>query len=108
MAQGGAIARLAEDDTAFAGRHAGVWCTVETLWDDPGRDEEFMGWARATMAALKPFTTAGSYVNDVAESGKDVVRAIYGSAKHRRLVALKRVWDPDNVFRLNQNIAPWA
>jgi hypothetical protein len=108
MAQGGAIARLAEDDTAFAGRHASFWCTVETLWDDPGRDEEFVGWARATMAALKPFTTAGSYVNDVAESGEDVVRAIYGSAKHGRLVALKQVWDPDNVFRLNQNIAPQA
>ena len=44
-------------------------------------------------------------MNDVAETG-DVARAIYGDAKYERLVALKRAWDPDNVFRLNQNVRP--
>jgi FAD/FMN-containing dehydrogenase len=58
------------------------------------------------MDQVQPFTSAGRYVNDVAEAGEDVVRSVYGDAKYERLVALKRVWDPDNVFRLNQNIRP--
>jgi FAD/FMN-containing dehydrogenase len=58
------------------------------------------------MDALKPFTAAGHYVNDMVESGVDVVRGIYGDAKYERLVDLKRTYDPDNVFRLNQNIRP--
>ena len=49
---------------------------------------------------------AGNYVNAVADSGEEVVRATYGPAKYERLRALKRRYDPDNVFRLNQNIAP--
>jgi len=58
------------------------------------------------MTAITPFTVAGRYVNDVAETGDDVVRSVYGDAKYERLVGLKRAWDPDNVFRLNQNIRP--
>ena len=56
------------------------------------------------MAA--PYTSVGRYVNDVTEVGGDIARMIYGDAKYERLVALKREWDPDNVFRLNQNIGP--
>jgi FAD/FMN-containing dehydrogenase len=58
------------------------------------------------MADVAPFAVAGRYVNDVAETGEDVVRSVYGDAKYERLVALKRAWDPDNVFRLNQNVRP--
>jgi hypothetical protein len=58
------------------------------------------------MAAIKPFTRAGHYVNDMVEQGDDVVRSIYGDKKCDRLRALKRKHDPDNVFRLNQNIRP--
>lgn len=46
------------------------------------------------------------YVNDVVESGEDVVRSVYGDATYERLVELKRAWDPENIFRLNQNIRP--
>ena len=45
-------------------------------------------------------------MNDVVEMGTDVTRSIYGDAKYERLVELKRAWDPDNVFRLNQNVRP--
>jgi FAD/FMN-containing dehydrogenase len=106
MAQGGAIARVMEDATAFTGRAAPFWCGVETVWDDPTQDDAHKGWGRATMAALKPFTSQGQYVNDVIEAGEHVVRGIYGDAKYQRLAALKRAWDPDNVFRLNQNVIP--
>ena len=58
------------------------------------------------MKALEPFTAKGHYVNDVVETGQDVVRSIYGDAKYERLVSLKRAYDPENVFRLNQNIVP--
>ena len=58
------------------------------------------------MAALEPFTAAGHYVNDMVETGQDVVRSVYGDVKYERLVGLKRAFDPDNVFRLNQNIEP--
>lgn len=106
MAQGGAIARVGEDATAFTGRGAAFWCGVESVWDEPARDDAHIGWGRATMAALKPFTGQGHYVNDVIEPGEDIVRGIYGEVKYQRLVALKRAWDPDNVFRLNHNVIP--
>jgi len=105
-AQGGVIASLPDDAMAFAGRHAAFWLGVESAWLEPARDGEHIAWGRATMAALKPFTAAGQYVNDVVESGDDVVRGIYGDAKYERLRALKRIYDPDNAFRLNQNIRP--
>jgi len=64
-----------------------------------------IAWGRAAIAALKPFMTTGRYVNDVVEARTDGAE-IYGKAKYERLVALKRKFDPDNVFRLNQNIRP--
>jgi FAD/FMN-containing dehydrogenase len=106
MAQGGAIARIPEDATAFAGRHARSWCSIEAMWDEPGDDQEFIAWTRQTMDVLRPFSVEASYVNDVAEPGLDVARTIYGDAKYRRLGALKREWDPENVLRMNHNITP--
>ena len=105
-AQGGATARVAEDAMAFTGRGAAYWLGAEALWVEKERDRDYVGWGRAAMAAIKPFTRAGQYVNDVVEQGDDVVRSIYGDAKYKRLRALKRMYDPDNVFRLNQNIRP--
>jgi FAD/FMN-containing dehydrogenase len=105
-AQGGVIPRVPADAMAFTGREAAFWVGVESLWDDPALDAAHMEWGRRTMEALTPYTAAGHYVNDVVESGDDIVRAIYGQAKYERLVGLKRQWDPENVFRLNQNVRP--
>ena len=58
------------------------------------------------MDDVLPFSSVGRYVNDVSEAGEDLGASIYGAAKYERLVALKRAWDPDNVFRLNQNVRP--
>jgi hypothetical protein len=104
--QGGAIARVPEEAMAFTGRNASFWVGAEALWTDPAHDAAHVAWGRATMDALKPFSTEGAYVNDFVESGEGVVRGIYGDAKYERLVALKRAYDPGNVFRLNQNIKP--
>jgi hypothetical protein len=105
-AQGGAVRRMANDAMAFTGREAACWLGVEALWEDPALDVAHIAWGRATMSALKPFTASGHYVNDVVETGDGIVRSIYGDAKYERLVSLKRAFDPDNVFRLNQNIVP--
>jgi len=105
-AQGGAIGRVPADAMAFTGRDAAFWIGVEAFWEDAAEDEGHVGWGRAAWAALTPFTTAGHYVNDLVETGESVVRAIYGDAKYERLVGLKGTFDPDNVFRLNQNVKP--
>jgi FAD/FMN-containing dehydrogenase len=105
-AQGGGIARVPEDATAFTGRSAAFWIGVEATWTEPERDDEFVGWSRAAWEDLRPFTTAGHYVNDLVEAGEELARAAYGDAKYDRLVELKRTYDPDNVFRLNQNVKP--
>ncbi len=105
-AWGRAIGQVPEDATAFSRRDAAFWASAEVMWDDPAQDEAFVGWSRAAMDALMPVVMTGRYVNDVVESGIDVVKGIYGAPKYERLVALKRAWDPDNVFRLNQNVRP--
>jgi FAD/FMN-containing dehydrogenase len=105
-AWGRAIADVPEEATAFTGREAAVWLAAEALWDDDALDEQCRAWGRQALADLAPFASGGRYVNDVAEVGADVARTVYGDAKYERLVALKREWDPDNVFRLNQNIQP--
>jgi FAD/FMN-containing dehydrogenase len=105
-AWGRRISEVSEDETAFTGRNATAWLAAEAMWDDPALDEACRAWGRQALAELAPFATVGRYVNDVVEVGADVARTVYGDAKYERLVALKREWDPDNVFRLNQNVQP--
>jgi FAD/FMN-containing dehydrogenase len=103
---GRAYSAVPEDATAFSGRDGAFWFSAEAMWEDASQDEACRAWARTIMDEVTPFTSAGRYVNDVAEAGEDVTRSVYGDEKYERLVALKRAWDPDNVFRLNQNVRP--
>jgi len=105
-AMGGAVGRVSDDAMAFTGRKAGWWFSAEAQWDGVAHDESHMAWSRGAMRAAKPFTTVGEYVNDAVDSDVESVRAIYGNEKYNRLVGLKRKYDPDNVFRMNQNIRP--
>jgi FAD/FMN-containing dehydrogenase len=107
-AQGGAIGRVAEDATAFSGRAARFDLSADSTWDDPGLDNANRDWVRRAMALVEPDATPGRYANENADVGPEETRAIYGDAKLARLAALKRTWDPDNVFRLNHNVAPEA
>jgi FAD/FMN-containing dehydrogenase len=104
---GGAIARVGEQDTAYAQRDAAHNVNINAAWlpDDP-EPERHVEWARACFAALEPAASGRAYVNFLADEGQERVRAAYGEEKYARLAALKRAYDPDNVFRLNQNIEP--
>jgi FAD/FMN-containing dehydrogenase len=104
--QGGAIGRVADDATAFTGRDARFEMSADAEWDDPALDEIGRDWVRRAMEIVEPDAVMGRYVNEIAESSPEESRAIYGDAKIRRLAAIKREWDPDNVFRRNHNIAP--
>ncbi len=103
---GHAIAAVPDEATAFTGRDGLYWAAAEVQWDEPELDDACRAWGRGALAEAQPYESAGRYVNDVAEVEDGLARSIYGDAKYERLVALKRAWDPDNVFRLNQNIRP--
>jgi FAD/FMN-containing dehydrogenase len=105
-AQGGAIGRIAEDAMAFAGRTARFDLSADSTWDDPALDAANRDWVRRAMAIVEPDATPGRYANENADVGPDETRAIYGDEKVARLARLKRTWDPENVFRLNHNVAP--
>jgi len=79
---------------------------VNAKWTDPARDEENVRWARDGYGRLEPFTRAGAYVNYLFQEPNERVRQAYGEAVYARLVALKDRYDPENVFRLNQNVEP--
>jgi FAD/FMN-containing dehydrogenase len=106
ITMGGAIRRVADDATAFSGRGANWWLTTEALWDDPEDDQAHFTWGRESLRHLRGVAVAANYVNDLGQPGEHNLRDVYGGARYDRLVALKRAWDPDNVFRLNQNITP--
>jgi len=104
QAYGGAIGEVSNEDSAFSHRDALVEFFGGQTWADPAEDEDRMASARAFGAMLDPFAS-GVYVN-VFETGEGAMRRAYGDAKLTRLAALKRRYDPGNVFHLNQNIAP--
>jgi FAD/FMN-containing dehydrogenase len=101
---GGAITRVGEADTAFSGRHEGHTFNITAMTETADGFEEEKEWVRGFWSALAPYHT-GVYVNFLMDEGEQRVRQAYGAEKYDRLKALKRQWDPDNVFRLNQNIA---
>ncbi|MDQ2941783.1 MAG: FAD-binding oxidoreductase [Chloroflexota bacterium] len=105
QAYGCAIAEVSNEDSAFSHRDALVEFFGGHTWADAAEDEERMASARAFGAVLEPFAS-GVYVNALFETGEAGVRRAYGDAKLARLAALKRRYDPENVFHLNQNIAP--
>ena len=102
---GGAVARGNEEDSAFNGRGAGYTFNITAATaTEEGFDQERQ-WVRDFWSALEPHHTS-VYVNFLMEEGEERIRQAYGPAKYDRLKALKRRYDPDNFFRLNQNIPP--
>ena len=103
---GGAVARVRDDHTAFGDRSAQYVLNVIARTAGPDGFDDSVAWARDTVSALAPVSRPGAYTNFMGDAHDGRLRDSYGAAKYERLVALKRRYDPDNLFRLNQNIAP--
>jgi FAD/FMN-containing dehydrogenase len=102
---GGAPNRVAADAMAYGHREAQYVLNVHGRWDTAAEDETGIAWARAFFNASAPYASAGAYVNFMTEDEGDRVAAAYGP-NYDRLVQIKRQYDPENVFHLNQNIKP--
>ncbi len=103
---GGAVARVDDDATPLGLRDAAYNYHAISMWADPVDPEKHMRWAREIYEAMQPWTTERTYLNFIGDEGEERVRTAYEPEKFRRLVALKDKYDPDNLFRLNQNILP--
>lgn len=101
---GGATNRVASDATAYPHRDAEFVMNVHTRWEEPGQDDKCVDWARKFYEATEPFATGGVYVNFISE-GEDRIEGAYGD-NYNRLAQTKAKYDPENFFRLNQNITP--
>jgi FAD/FMN-containing dehydrogenase len=102
---GGAVARVDEDDTAFTGRQSAHTVNLACATDGPAGFDAERDWLERAWSRLEPYSTS-TYVNFLMDEGSDRIRATYGPAKYARLQALKRTYDPDNLFRRNQNVPP--
>jgi FAD/FMN-containing dehydrogenase len=105
-AQGGAIRRVPVDATAFIGREARFDVSADVSWPDASGDHASADWVRRAMAIIAPDALPGGYSNGNSDAGPEHTRALYGDETLGRLAALKRAWDPENVFHLNHNVAP--
>jgi FAD/FMN-containing dehydrogenase len=106
---GGAVSRVPEEDTAFNHRRHPFNVLIVSSWSDRAENEKHIRWTRQLWQALQPHSAGDVYVNYLgqeADEGADRVRAAYGERKYQRLRALKQEYDPQNLFRMNQNIRP--
>jgi hypothetical protein len=104
---GGAMSRVGETETAYAGRDAPFLVTGEASWADPAESDEAIAWGRAFWEAMGRHSTGGLYLNfpGLGEEKEELVRAGYG-VNYERLAALKAKYDPSNLFRMNLKITP--
>jgi FAD binding domain/Berberine and berberine like len=102
---GGAVSRVGQADTAFGHREAQYNFIPASLWTDPAESEKHLNWVGESWDLMRPFSTGGVYVNNLAEEDEDQVRAAYGP-HYERIVVLKTKYNPHNFFRLNANIKP--
>lgn len=106
---GGAVSRVGGDETAFQHRHSPYNLLIIGIWPDPADNDTNIRWVRGTWEAVQPFSSGGVYVNYLGQAddeGIERIQEAYGVAQYERLLALKKQYDPTNLFRLNQNINP--
>jgi hypothetical protein len=102
---GGAVRRVNDDVTAFAHRAAAFDFSISAAWTDSAERSRHVAWVEGFWRSVAPHTR-GVYVNELGDEGAARVAEAYPEPTYSRLVELKNRWDPENVFRLNQNIIP--
>jgi FAD/FMN-containing dehydrogenase len=104
---GGAMQRVHAEATAFGDRSAPFMLSLDAIWSDAKDDEANMAWVRSTWTDMQRYSTGSLYLNfpGLGED-KSLVRNALGEETYSRLQQVKRAYDPDNLFRLNQNIQP--
>lgn len=103
-ALGGAINKVAKDATAYPHREANYVMNVHTRWDAAADDDKCIAWARAFYKATEKFATGGVYINFMTADEGERVKSGFGSSWDR-LTKIKKQYDPNNLFRMNQNLA---
>ena len=102
----GALNRFPENHSAVGNRNTAWVLNITASWERPEDDMINMEWARTAWRDMRRFSTGGTYVNFLTEEeGDERIRAAYGN-NYQRLAEVKSKWDPDNLFRMNKNIAP--
>jgi FAD/FMN-containing dehydrogenase len=103
---GGAINRVDPQAMAYSERSADWMLSIDGNWSDPADDAAVISWVRETWSELAPFGTGGVYLNFLSdETPTSYVEDAFGD-NMRRLAEIKAKYDPTNLFRLNNNIAP--
>ena len=102
---GGATTRPRPDATAYSHRNAIYVCNVHGRWETAAEDKKCIDWARGFFRDAAPYATGGVYVNFLTDDEPDRIKAAYGPG-YDRLAVVKKKYDPDNLFRMNQNIRP--
>jgi FAD/FMN-containing dehydrogenase len=106
--RGGEIARVDPAETAFVDRDSPYMISIDSTWTDPAEDEANVEWTREFWAAMEPFAADGVHLNfAMLEEGEGTVRTTFGE-NYERLVEVKNRYDPENLFRVNQNVQPTA
>jgi hypothetical protein len=101
----GAAHHVGKQDTAWSYRDA-TWAQVVVGVDpEPSNNDKIIGWTKAYWEALHPYSAGGAYVNFMMDEGEERIKATYRD-NYQRLVAAKNLYDPTNLFRVNQNIKP--
>src|ERR1700757_1612744 len=102
---GGAASRVGVSETAFAQRQAQYDVAILAQWVDPGESRRHVGWARGLADSMRPFSSRAYFLNFLGEEEEDTIKAAFGP-NYDRLTSIKKKYDPENFFCMNQNINP--
>ncbi|MDB5550750.1 MAG: hypothetical protein JWL86_734, partial [Rhizobium sp.] len=104
---GGQFQRVAPDATAFGDRSMPFMLSLDAIWSEANDDDANIAWARTVWGDMQPHSTGRMYLNFPGlGEGDGFVREAFGQTAFQQLQQVKRKFDPDNIFRMNQNIAP--
>jgi FAD/FMN-containing dehydrogenase len=103
---GGAVRRVSADETAFTMREGDYNLAIVGRWMNPADRDKTIAWTKQLTTDLAPHAGESVYVNYLPEDESGRVETLYGAARYKKLVDLKRKYDPKNVFHMNANIKP--